>query len=86
LDYSAQLIETSGATRAHGFVIVSKDTDFRERSLVDGAPPEVIWLEVGNAGTTAIGFLLRQEIQRIQVFESEVETSVLVLTIGPRSA
>jgi hypothetical protein len=28
----------------HGFVIVSRDSDFQERSLVSGHPPQVIWL------------------------------------------
>jgi predicted nuclease of predicted toxin-antitoxin system len=32
--------------RMHGFAIVSKDTDFRERSFVEGFPPKVIWLDV----------------------------------------
>ena len=35
--------------RRSGFTIVSKDTDFRERSYVEGFPPKVIWLDVGNA-------------------------------------
>ncbi len=39
-----------GHARVHGFAIVSKDTDFRERSFVEGHPPKVIWLDVGNAG------------------------------------
>jgi predicted nuclease of predicted toxin-antitoxin system len=34
-----------------GLVIVSKDTDFRERSYIEGFPPKIIWLDVGNAGT-----------------------------------
>ena len=37
--------------KGNGFVIASKDTDFRERSFVEGSPPKVIWLDVGNAGT-----------------------------------
>ena len=36
-------------SRAHGFAIVSKDSDFRERSYVEGFPPKVIWLDVGTA-------------------------------------
>jgi predicted nuclease of predicted toxin-antitoxin system len=40
--------------RAEGFAIVSKDTDFRERSYVEGFPPKIIWLDVGNAGTAAM--------------------------------
>jgi predicted nuclease of predicted toxin-antitoxin system len=36
------------------FAIVSKDDDFRQRSLLEGAPPRVVWLQVGNAGTAPI--------------------------------
>lgn len=68
--------------RARGFAIVSKDTDFRERSLVEGFPPKVIWLDVGNAGTTMIAGLLRRERQRIEAFEKQDETSFLILSLG----
>ena len=64
-------------------VIVSKDTDFRERSYVEGFPPKIIWLDVGNAGTLAIAELLRRERQRIEHFEKQEETSLLILSIGP---
>ena len=37
--------------RVHELAIVSKATDFRERSYVEGFPPKIIWLDVGNAGT-----------------------------------
>jgi predicted nuclease of predicted toxin-antitoxin system len=37
--------------RTHGLAIVSKDTDFRERSYVEGFPPKIIWLDVGNAAS-----------------------------------
>ncbi len=39
-------------------MIVSKDTDFHERSYVEGFPPKVIGLDVGNAGTVAIAEVL----------------------------
>ncbi len=68
--------------RAHGFAIVSKDTDFRERSYVQGFPPKIIWLDVGNAGTVAIAALLRSERERIERFGTLEETSVLILSIG----
>ena len=51
--------------RTIGFVITSKDTDFRERSYVEGFPPKVIWLDVGNAGTDAIEHLLRAQRERV---------------------
>lgn len=69
--------------RTNGFVIVSKDTDFRERSYVEGFPPKIIWLDAGNAGTVAIAELLRRERQRMELFEKQDETSLLILSIGP---
>jgi predicted nuclease of predicted toxin-antitoxin system len=65
--------------REHGFVIVSKDEDFRQRSFLMGAPPKVLWLQVGNSGTQAIADLLRQETGRIAEFESEEESSFLIV-------
>lgn len=72
-------------SRAQGFAIVSKDTDFRERSFVEGFPPKVIWLDVGNAGTAMIADLLQREHQRVQAFEMQTETSLLILSIGPNA-
>ena len=68
--------------RAQGLMIVSKDTDFRERSYVEGFPPKIIWLDAGNAGTVAIAELLRRERGRIDRFEKQEEASLLILSIG----
>lgn len=68
--------------RTSGLVIVSKDTDFRERSYLEGFPPKIIWLDVGNAGTAAIAALLRRERPRIEDFDKQKETSLLILSIG----
>jgi predicted nuclease of predicted toxin-antitoxin system len=68
--------------RTHGFAIVSKDTDFRERSFIEGPPPKVIWLDVGNAGTATILGLLWRERQRILTFETDDQTALLILSIG----
>jgi len=65
--------------RDHGYVIVSKDDDFRQRSFVEGAPPKVVWLQVGNAGTTAIAALLREEAARLRAFDGEDESSLLIV-------
>lgn len=66
---------------AHGFAIASKDTDFRERSFLEGAPPRVIWLDAGNAGTTAIVDLLRREQRRVQAFAAQEESSILIVSL-----
>lgn len=34
--------------RANDFVIVTRDSDFHELSLLYGSPPKVIWLKTGN--------------------------------------
>jgi predicted nuclease of predicted toxin-antitoxin system len=65
--------------RDNAFVIVSKDNDFRQRSFLDGAPPKVIWLSVGNAGTLTIAELLREQRARIAAFETDTESSLLVI-------
>jgi predicted nuclease of predicted toxin-antitoxin system len=68
--------------RRFGFMIVSKDTDFRERSYLEGFPPKIIWLDVGNAGTSAIAELLVRERPRIEHFEKQEGASLLMLSIG----
>jgi predicted nuclease of predicted toxin-antitoxin system len=64
---------------------VSKDSDFRERSYVEGAPPKVVWLDVGNAGTDAIAGLLRMHRQTIAGFVESVEASLLILSLDSRT-
>lgn len=68
--------------KTHDFAIASKDTDFRERSFVEGFPPKVIWLDVGNAGTASIEALLRSEQQRVEAFALATDASLLILSIG----
>jgi len=68
--------------RTNDFAVVSKDTDFRERSFVEGFPPKVIWLDVGNAGTTHIAALLQKEQARVEDFGKSTDTSVLILSLG----
>ena len=65
-----------------GLVIVSKDTDFRDRSYVEGFPPKVIWLDVGNAGTEAVAQLLTAEQDLAKQFETDKETSMLILSLS----
>ena len=65
--------------RQHGFAIVSKDDDFRQRSFLEGPPPKVIWLQVGNARTAAIVDMLRTQATRLRTFESEPESTLLIV-------
>jgi predicted nuclease of predicted toxin-antitoxin system len=71
--------------RDNGFVIVSKDDDFRQRSLLEGAPPKVVWLQVGNAGTAPIADLLHAQAPRLRRFEGEEESAFLILSLVRRA-
>ncbi|WP_420240030.1 DUF5615 family PIN-like protein [Telmatobacter bradus] len=65
---------------AHDYSIVSKDSDFAERSALRGFPPKVIWLRIGNCSTIQAINLLRSAFAQIDVFLSTREESCLVLT------
>ncbi len=71
--------------RNEGFAIVSKDADFRERSYVEGAPPKIVWLDVGNAGAEAIERPLRRERERVERFAASEESSFLILSLEARA-
>ncbi len=61
------------------FVIVTKDADFHERSILDGAPPKVIFLRVGNGPTEVIRELFADNTAVIEMFGRSVTESALVL-------
>ena len=63
----------------HDFVIVSKDSDFHQRSFVLGPPPKVIWLRCGNCGTKKIADLLRSHHTDLEIFQENFEAAFLEL-------
>ncbi len=63
----------------HGYVIVSKDSDFQQRSLLHGAPPKFIWLRVGNCTVGRIEDLLRMYSALIHTFDLDDSKSHLML-------
>jgi len=69
--------------KQNGFAIVSKDSDYAQRSALLGAPPKVIWIRIGNCTTRRIDFLLRNTRGRIETF-ADGDESCLVL-VYPRS-
>ena len=65
--------------KQHGFSVISKDTDFYQRSVALGSPPKFIWLRVRNCGTEAAVNLLRSQHALIRDFVASETESVLVL-------
>jgi predicted nuclease of predicted toxin-antitoxin system len=59
--------------KTHGYILVSKDSDFHERSLIFGSPPKVVWIRRGNCSVRQIDLILRNkhaEIERLAIDES----------------
>lgn len=63
----------------NGLMIVSKDMDMHDLSLVFGNPPKVIWIRLGNCSTSQVENLLRQEFDTIKDFYEDDLVSLLAL-------
>jgi predicted nuclease of predicted toxin-antitoxin system len=65
--------------KVNNFVIVSKDSDFHQRSLLYGHPPKFVFLRVGNSPTSKIVQILRDNFTTIMQFYNSETESILVL-------
>lgn len=65
--------------RQNDFVVISKDSDFHQRSLLRGHPPKFIYLRVGNCPTRRIVEILRKESAVIQDFAARTQEAMLIL-------
>jgi len=61
------------------FMIVSKDADFYQRSLLFGHPPKIIWIRRGNCSTKAVEAILRSHYSDVEKFYDDVYEACLVL-------
>ena len=66
--------------KSQGFVIVSKDDDFRQRSFLEGAPPKVICVQLGNCSTNALDDILRKRFSDISDFGEDADESFMLLS------
>ncbi len=65
--------------RDQGFVLVSKDNDFRQLSFLRGAPPKVVWLRIGNSPTRVAATLLAARKPDIESFLRDKDAALLVI-------
>ena len=66
--------------RTHDFTLVSKDSDFSQRSLLHGHPPKVVWLRLGNCTRADLLALLLRHEADLRAFDADAAESVLVLS------
>ncbi len=65
--------------RLNGFAIVSKDEDYNNLSVLRGAPPKVLWIQLGNCTTAQVETLFRDRFGEIEAFERDLSIGTLVL-------
>lgn len=65
--------------RKNDFIIVTKDSDFNDLSVIHGFPPFVVWIRKGNCSTKEILTLLKKRAKDINDFVAEHRQGLLVL-------
>ncbi len=65
--------------KSNDFMIVSKDVDMHDLSLILGNPPKVIWVRLGNCTTSEVEKLLRTHYNSIKEFYDDDELSLIAL-------
>lgn len=65
--------------REHGYIVVSKDADFSELSMLHGFPPKLLWLRIGNCRTSDVEELIRSNQSVIAQLVADHQRGILVL-------
>ena len=64
---------------ANGYLVVSKDSDFRQLAFLHGPPPKVLWLRLGNVTTVDIATAILDDNEVIEQFASNEDEALLIL-------
>ena len=65
--------------RLNDFILVTKDADFGDMSLLCGFPPKVLWLRRGNCSTSDIENILRSNFNAIENLNQDKIIVLLIL-------
>jgi len=65
--------------RQNDYIIVTKDADFSELSLLLNFPPKIIWIRRGNCSTTEIEKILRESYVSIVTLSDDSDQGILTL-------
>jgi predicted nuclease of predicted toxin-antitoxin system len=63
----------------YGFAIATKDTDFLHRSYIQGHPPKVIYIAVGNCTTARVEQLFRSYLAELTAFAADPNAALYEL-------
>ena len=65
--------------KEHGFTVVTKDSDFHERTLLVGAPPKVVWIRRPNCSTAETAAILLRHAEDMRALERNEHALFLIL-------
>lgn len=63
----------------NGFIVVTKDDDFRELAVLRATPPKLVMIRLGNCSTRDVELLLRESRLNLEAFERDSAASLLEL-------
>ncbi len=75
----AEDVEVWEYARQNSYLVVTKDADFSELSTLQGFPPKVIWLQIGNCTTGRVESLLRLHYEDIEQLSESDSIGILSL-------
>lgn len=61
---------------AHDFIIVTKDDDFSDLSVLYGAPPKVLLLSIGNCSSSQASTALLSNLDTITAFALDTSSAL----------
>ncbi len=65
----------------HRLLLISKDADFYERSVLYGAPPTVNWLQIGTSTVRDTADLLLNQYIRVRRFSDHLTATFLSVIV-----
>jgi len=65
--------------QTNDYIIITKDSDFSDVSVLRGFPPKVIWLRLGNCTTSDVERTMRSGFAAIDAFANDPSVGILEL-------
>ena len=65
--------------KTNNYLLVTKDADFGDLSILRGFPPKIIWIRRGNCKTSDIENILRAHFAEIKQLENDKQSGLITI-------